>query len=472
EPGIWLAVTSICFDISVLELFWTTTRGFKVVLQPDKNAVEDEASTISAQILKHRVTHFQCTPSLAGMLLLEPKGLEALRSVEKVLLGGEPMPPWLAEKLIGKGHLINVYGPTETTVWSASTEVKSPEGITIGRPIANTQIYILDANLEPVPAGVSGEIYIGGTGVARGYLNRPERTSERFIPNPFTKRQGDRIYRTGDLGRFLPDGRIECLGRADFQVKVRGFRIELGEIENALREHPSIRDAVVSVREYSAEDKRLVAYCVAAAGIPPGASELRRFLKDRLPEYMIPSAFVDLPALPLTPNGKVDRKALPSTDDTATGHAPLRTAHEKVLAGIWREVLKAEDVDGDSNFFALNGSAFDLLRVQALARNRFGLSLPLLSLVQAPSLSAQAQIAAEALELEEARAQWVPLSEGQREVWLASQESDKASCVFNISTVLRLNGPIELEKLTIGIHRIVDRHPALRSTLKVDGTAR
>jgi amino acid adenylation domain-containing protein len=310
EAGVWLAVTSICFDISVLELLWTLSRGFKVVLQPDRHAVENRADAIPAQIFRHGVTHFQCTPSLAAMLMQEPDGLKALRTVKKVLLGGEPLPAWMADKLTDAVELINVYGPTETTVWSTACKVRAGEGITIGRAIANTQIYILDRNLQPSPIGVPGEIYIGGTGVTRGYLNRPELTAERFIENPLMTEGAARMYRTGDLGRWLPDGRIECLGRADFQVKIRGFRIEPGEIEALLREHPEVREAVVTAREYGAGDTRLVAYCVPKNGAV-ALAELRDFVRGRMPDYMVPSAFVSLKALPLTPNGKVDRKALP-----------------------------------------------------------------------------------------------------------------------------------------------------------------
>jgi amino acid adenylation domain-containing protein len=335
-PGVWLAVTSICFDISVLELFWTLSRGFKVVLGTTETK---KGNSIPTEIVRHAVTHFQCTPSLATMLIEEPGGLEALRGVLTVLLGGEPLPVSLAKKLGGAGVLINVYGPTETTVWSTASRVDPNEVITVGRPIANTQIYILDAELQPVPIGVPGEIYIGGAGVTRGYLNRAQLTRERFLPNPF--RAGERIYRTGDLGQFLPDGRIECLGRVDFQVKVRGFRIEPGEIENALREHPGVGNAVVIAREYPGGDKRLVAYYSARDGAAADSVALRRFLEERVPDYMVPSAFVALPSLPLTPNGKIDRQALPPPPELT----PLTPAERAQIIEEWNATKLSYPLD-------------------------------------------------------------------------------------------------------------------------------
>ena len=312
EPGTWLAVTSISFDISVLELFWTLSRGFKVVIQAEE-MLASKGYLIADQIARHDVTHFQCTPSLMGMLLDDPKTAEALKSVKKFFFGGEALPAALVQRMQGYGEIFNMYGPTETTVWSTVHPVTREGGICIGRPIANTEIYILDQHGQPSPINVPGELYIGGAGVVRGYLNRPELTAERFVANPFAAREDarptERMYRTGDLARWLADGRIEFLGRMDHQVKLRGFRIELGEIEAALREHPAIKDCVVTVWEAAENDKRLVGYIVSAN--PPKPPELRKFLKQKLPEYMVPSMYVTLDALPLTPNGKIDRKALP-----------------------------------------------------------------------------------------------------------------------------------------------------------------
>ena len=318
EPGTWLAVTSISFDISVLELFWTLSRGFKVVIQAEE-MLASKGYLITDQVARHSITHFQCTPSLMSMLLDEPKTAEGLKSVRKFFFGGEALPAALVQRMQGYGEIFNMYGPTETTVWSTVHPVTREGGTCIGRPIANTQIYILDKHGQPCPINVPGELYIGGAGVVRGYLNRPELTAERFVVNPLGE---GRMYRTGDLARWLADGRIEFLGRMDHQVKLRGFRIELGEIEAALREYPAIKDCVVKVWEAAENDKRLVGYIVSAD--PPKPPELRRFLKQKLPEYMVPSMFVTLDALPLTPNGKIDRKALPKP-----GAAPkMTTARE------------------------------------------------------------------------------------------------------------------------------------------------
>ncbi|HTD86039.1 MAG TPA: amino acid adenylation domain-containing protein [Candidatus Binatia bacterium] len=325
EPGTWLAVTSISFDISVLELFWTLSRGFKVVIQAEE-MLASKGHLIADQISRHGVTHFQCTPSLMGMLLDDPKTAEALKGVKKFFFGGEALAAALVQRMQGYGEMFNMYGPTETTVWSTVHPVTREGGsICIGRPIANTEIYILDQHGQPCPINVPGELYIGGASVVRGYLNRPELTAERFVANPFVQNKergtrnaertdGERMYRTGDLARWLADGRIEFLGRMDYQVKLRGFRIELGEIEAALREHPAIKDCVVAVWEAAENDKRLVGYMVSAN--PPKPVELRKFLKQKLPEYMVPSMFVTLDTLPLTPNGKIDRKALPKPGAT------------------------------------------------------------------------------------------------------------------------------------------------------------
>ncbi|HZI10955.1 MAG TPA: amino acid adenylation domain-containing protein, partial [Myxococcus sp.] len=311
EPGVWLAVTSISFDISVLELLWTLTRGFKVVVRGESW----DAPLLAARLREHHVTHLQCTPSYARALLQSPEASAALAGLRYMLVGGEALPAPLAEQLRHRvsGAVLNMYGPTETTVWSSTHRVREAEAATvsIGTPIANTRIYILDAHLRPVPVGVTGELYIAGDGVVRGYLGRPELTAERFVPEPFAGLPGARMYRTGDLARWCADGTLEFLGRADHQVKVRGFRVELGEIESVLARHPALREVAVAVWPDPSGDARLVAHVVTRPGQQLDAGALRAFLKERLPEYMVPSAFMALEALPLTPNGKVDRKALP-----------------------------------------------------------------------------------------------------------------------------------------------------------------
>jgi amino acid adenylation domain-containing protein len=407
-PGTWLAVTSICFDIHVLELLWTLARGFKVVIQSDDAGMRApapnsarsvnpnamiEGYTIPEQIVRHGVTHFQCTPSLMGMLLQEPGARSALAKLDTVLLGGEALTPALVGQLSGPRRIVNVYGPTETTVWSTSDVVDPGSPITVGRPLANTTIYILDRFGEPTPVGVPGELFIGGAGVVRGYHNRPELTAERFVVNPFSEKNGGRMYRTGDLAKYRAGGKIDFLGRMDYQVKLRGFRIELGEIETALRQLPGLRDAVVVVRELSATDKRLAAYLVADGAMD--VAQVRSALKERLPDYMVPSLYTFLPALPLTPNGKVDRKALPEPEGLRTeAVAPLiapRSEMERKLADLWREVLGVETIGIDDSFFDLGGRSISLLQAQARIAATWGREMPIAELLQRPTIAGVAR---------------------------------------------------------------------------------
>jgi len=378
KPGVWLAVTSLSFDISVLELLWTLTRGFTVIVQAEE---DDKARAFAAAVSAYGVTHFQCTPSMAGLLVADAAARAALGGLEVMILGGEALPPALARDLLGAlgGDLFNGYGPTETTIYSTTFQVDretlsrgASQPIPIGRPLANTTLYILDAHREPVPIGVPGELYIGGAGVARGYLRHPELTAERFVESPFG---AGRLYRTGDLCRYLGDGRVEFLGRLDHQVKIRGHRVELGEVELVLREVSGARDAVVVARPGESGqpgDQRLVAYL---AGAVPAAADLRRMLRERLPEPMVPSAFVTLERLPLTPNGKVDRKALPAPQGVAVrggggagagsvegladggvdSFVAPRTPTEQAIAEIWQQVLGVPRVSIYDNFFDLGG---------------------------------------------------------------------------------------------------------------------
>jgi acyl-coenzyme A synthetase/AMP-(fatty) acid ligase len=279
-----------------------------------------------------------------------------------------------------------MYGPTETTVWSTCWEVRDPaEGIFIGSPIGNTQVYVLDQNLEPLPPGVIGELYIGGDGVTLGYLDRPELTAERFVPDPFHGDGGRRLYRTGDLARFRRDGRLECLGRVDNQVKLRGYRIELGEIESALTEVEGVQQAAAVVSEPQPGDQRLVAYLVLDPMVAPTPAALRRHLRVSLPDYMIPSQYVELSQLPLTPNGKIDRKALPDSGGVASSVStelePPDTATEKLLAGIWKELLGVDTVGIHDNFFDLGGHSLLALRVAQRIKDETGRDFALRLLV-------------------------------------------------------------------------------------------
>ena len=286
----------------------------------------------------------------------------------------------------------NLYGPTETTIWSTVYPVSHEEGpVPIGRPIANTRIYLLDAARQPVPVGVAGEIYIGGAGVARGYLNRPALTAEKFVADPFCGEPGARLYRTGDVGRYRPDGNIEYVGRVDEQIKLRGYRIEPGEIEAALARHPDVAACAVAARQEESGDQSLVGYVVARDGADPSVTALREFLKKSLPDYMVPSAFVRLPAIPLTPNGKIDRRALPAPDPQAAmraaGSPAPRNPVEEVLAGIWCHVLGLERVGVHDNFFELGGHSLLATSILARLHAAFPVRLPLRTLFEKPTIA-------------------------------------------------------------------------------------
>jgi amino acid adenylation domain-containing protein/non-ribosomal peptide synthase protein (TIGR01720 family) len=402
-PGVWLAVTSISFDIHVLELLWTLCRGYQVVLHDEHAAARKGSALPLPELLRrHAVTHLQCTPSFARSLVLAPETAAGLGSLKHLLVGGEALPGTLARNLrsaLPSAALTNMYGPTETTVWSTTSTVTSddvPATISIGRPIANTRLYVLDEHAQPVPVGVPGELFIGGEGVTHGYLGRPELTAERFVHDPFSPAPGARMYRTGDRVRWRADGTLDFLGRIDFQVKVRGFRIELGEVESALRACPGVADTVVVVREDVPGDKRLVAYLVATAPrSEPDMAALRAFLKDRLPEYMVPSVFVVLDALPLTPNGKVNRRALPVPTQSGSGvaHVAPRDSLELALARLFEEVLGVGTVGIHDDFFTLGGHSLLAVRLMGLIRERTGRTLPLAALFQASTVERLAALA-------------------------------------------------------------------------------
>ncbi len=392
DPGIWLAVTSISFDISVLELFWTLARGFQVVLHGNEGT-----QTIPAEIRNLGVTHMQCTPSLAQMIAVHPDGLAALGGLKKLLLGGEALPLSLARRLrqVFQGELYNMYGPTETTIWSTTSLIdKDPNSISIGKPILNTQIYVLDSMLQPVAPGETGDLFIGGEGVVRGYWQRPELTAERFLDDPFLP--GNRIYRTGDIARFLHGGNLEFLGRADFQVKLRGFRIEIGEIETVLESQENVAQAVVAACEFKSrgktEDKRLVAYVVPKAGADLEIADLRTALAAVLPEYMVPSNFVVLDALPLTANGKIDRHALPmpAAEEPELVTELPRTELEQKIAHAWKEALGVEQVGLHRNFFDLGAHSLMVAEVHMQLQHTLGREISLVDLFQFPTVSALA----------------------------------------------------------------------------------
>jgi natural product biosynthesis luciferase-like monooxygenase protein len=354
----------------------------------------DTGTTIPSLIRRHGVTHMQCTPSMARMLMLDPVAKETLGGLHKLMIGGEAFSPLLAKDLKDtvRGDILNMYGPTETTVWSSTHVVDGMEDtVSIGRPIANTTLYVLDKHLQPVPVGIPGELFIAGKGVARGYLNRPELTSERFVKDPFSHIPGARMYRTGDLACYRPDGNLEFLGRIDNQVKIRGHRIELGEIEAVLSRHPHLREVVVAAKEDVLGGTRLVGYVVPLKTQKPSVESLRGFLLERLPEYMVPSVYVNLETLPLTPNKKLDRAALPEPDQARPilegSFVAARTYVEQQLARIWTEVLNVKAIGVNDHFFNLGGHSLSAVQVAFRVRQVFGIDFPLRMLFQAPTLA-------------------------------------------------------------------------------------
>jgi amino acid adenylation domain-containing protein len=410
DPGsTWLAVTSLSFDISVLEIFWTLARGFRVVIYEGEESnlhqtskglkgSEHDALSIPELMRLHNVTHFQSTPSMASMLMLDEETKGAFGRLKKLLIGGEAFPATLASQLqkVVNGDIVNMYGPTETTVWSTTYKLRNgQQNIPIGRPIANTKIYILDENMQPVPVRVPGELMIGGAGVVRGYLKRPDLTAERFIRNPFSDNPESRLYRTGDLARYLPDGNIEFMGRIDHQVKIRGYRIELGEIETVLNDHPAVYESVVIVREDVPGQKRLVAYVIPREGESLRPSELRNYAREKLPDYMVPAYVVTLKAFPKTPNKKIDRKSLSPPQkgwlEQGASFEPPHTDIEEALAGIWAEALGIQQVGRNENFFDLGGDSLSACQIILSIKQTCNVDLPLLIMFHAPTVAALAE---------------------------------------------------------------------------------
>jgi amino acid adenylation domain-containing protein len=480
ERDALLAVTTLCFDIAALEIFLPLIVGGRVELV-DRDLAADGAR-LAARLDDPGTTLLQATPA-TWRLLLEAgwTGKPALT----MLCGGEALPRVLADRLIDKGAALwNLYGPTETTVWSTAWRVEAGEApISIGSPLANTRPYVLDRRLRAVPAGIVGELYIGGAGLARGYRHRPGLTAERFVPDPFGDPPGGRLYRTGDLARWRLDGRLECLGRLDHQVKVRGFRVELGEIEAALARHPSVREAVVAARPDPSGEMSLAAYIARRDGSTPStAAELRPWLLSTIPEYMVPSAFVFLDALPLTPNGKIDRQALPdpggARPPAGADFVPPRGPIEQALAEIWSELLGGEPVGAHDNFFERGGHS--LLAVQLLSRLRhtFEVEAPLPEFLAGPTVSRLARIVERALEdgtdpsvpplASVAREAPLPASYAQQRLWFLDQLGPGRAS-YHIPAAVQLVGRLDIPALERALHEVVRRHEVLRTTLVADG---
>ena len=477
-----LASTSLCFDLSVFELFVTLSGGGKIILA--ENALHLATLPAAAE-----VTLINTVPS-AMAELLRMGGVPG--SVRTINLAGEALPRALVQQIYEQtsvGQVHNLYGPSEDTTYStyAFISEKENEPVVIGRPIANTQAYICDGQLRPVPIGVTGQLLLAGAGLARGYLGRAALTAERFIPNPFATSAGERLYQTGDQARYLADGRIEFLGRNDHQVKVRGYRVEPGEIEAALAGHERVRCCCV-VAQGEGSERRLVAYIVAQeeAGVGRGpvtglreelVQELRGHLRGRLPEYMVPSHFVGLESLPLTPNGKVDRQALPAVEwrGAEQGQRP-RTTVEEVLTGIWSEVLQVERVGVEEDFFELGGHSLLATRVMVRVREALGVEVTLASLFEHRTVAALARHLESILlagrqfpPLRPApREKHLPLSFAQERLWLLDQ-LEPASNTYNIPIFMRLQGSLNVAALERALGEIVRRHEVLRTTFKLAG---
>ncbi|UZG49710.1 non-ribosomal peptide synthetase/type I polyketide synthase [Caldimonas thermodepolymerans] len=490
EPGLrpddrLLAVTTLSFDIAVLELLLPLVTGARTILAQREDAMDGQA--LAALIAQHGITIMQATPTTWHLLLDEgwkaPAGFRAL-------CGGEALPPALARRLLDAGvTLWNMYGPTETTVWSTVMPITSADDITIGRPIANTTVWILDEQGRCCPIGEPGEICIGGAGVAGGYWNRPDLTAERFFPDPFAKEPGARLYRTGDLGRWREDGRLDHMGRLDHQVKVRGYRIELGEIEAQLDSAPGVSRSVVVTREDQPGDVRLVAYAVPAAGTALEPAALRAHLKKHLPDYMVPTQFVAMAQLPLLPNGKIDRKALPvppAAASTATPQVPVPApapapapaataapdAAVQEIARLMGEVLGTAPLQPDDHFFELGGHSLLAARLAARLSQQHGRRIGLKVLFDAPtpralaaalapqSAAAPAAPVARIPAREDQRS--APLSLMQQRIWFLEQLTP-GTAVHNLPSAHRLKGPMNVEALERALQMLVDRQSALRT---------
>ncbi|HTQ80190.1 MAG TPA: amino acid adenylation domain-containing protein, partial [Thermoanaerobaculia bacterium] len=478
--------TPASFDVSVWEFFLPLLAGARLALA--RPGGHQDPLYLARFLEQERVTTAHFVPSMLQVFLEsgEASGL----GLRRVLCSGEALPQELVNRYLEQiglpigAPIYNLYGPTEAAVevtWWPGEAAGDRPGVPIGRPIANLSIHLLSRSGQPVPIGVAGELLIGGAGLARGYWRRPELTAERFVPEPGTEVPGSRLYRTGDLARYRGDGAIEFLGRLDHQVKIRGLRIELEEIEGALARHPAVGQAVVVVHRVVAGDSRLVAYIVPAPTTAPTNEELWALLKDRLPEYMLPSTFVFLPVMPLTPSGKVDRRSLPAPEwGGETSVEPPKTPLEELVAQVWSEILGIEQVGAGQNFFALGGHSLLATRVVSRLREFLGVELPVRSLFEAPTVRELSHW------VEQERHQGgalsagpipalprdfdPPLSFAQERLWFLDQLQPGDSS-YNMPMTLALNGSVAVPALAAALNAVVLRHEALRTTFRMSGRA-
>ena len=514
-PPVGTSITPSSFDVSVWEFFSNLCFGGTLhVLHREQFASSEDFSNY---LVTNRITCTYIPPALLSDLVARLENQDAPITLERILVGVEPIQQGILQRLRDISRdmsIINGYGPTETTICATLfdfQEATNPERRTpIGTAVANYRIFLTDANLQPVPIGVPGELYIGGAGVARGYLNRPELTAEKFIPDPFSDDPKARLYRTGDLCRQLPDGNVEFLGRIDTQVKIRGFRIECGEVENALLSHPDVREAVVDARGEGAE-KQLVAWVVGTddtvratdvgatgrspvqGGRSPVRDELRTYLRGMLPDWMVPSVFVFLDALPLTPSGKIDRRALPApeaSDSLGTEYVAPISPTEELLAGLWAAVLKRESIGRFDNFFDLGGHSLLATQLTSRVRDSFQVELPLQAVFEHPELSTLAEAISSSRQsmpgpgARDDNKQTLPpikrqpadvpreLSFAQQRLWFLDRYEGGSSSTYNIPTAMRFEGALDVDALQSSLHWMVERHESLRMTFpERDGEA-
>jgi amino acid adenylation domain-containing protein len=484
--GSFATVSTFSADLGNTMIFPSLCFGGTLHVISQERA--SDASALADYFDRHPIDCLKIVPSHLTALLGGANPARVLPR-RRLVLGGEAARRALVEKveaLAPECAVVNHYGPTETTVGVLTYHAATGEGasscatLPIGRPIANTRVYIVDAYMRPVPVNVPGELYIGGDGLARGYINRPGLTVERFIPDPFSREPGARLYRTGDVARWLPEGVVEFLGRADGQVKLHGFRIELGEVEAMLAMHPDVREVAVTVREDEAGDKRLAAYVVARRE-DLAVAELRRYAKQRVPGHMIPSSFVLLEELPLTPNGKIDRWRLPAPEQSvpAESRVAARTPVEVILCGLWSEVLRVESVGVEDNFFELGGHSLMITQLVSRVREVFGVELALRALFEQPNVAGMARnvetllradVGVEAPPVTRvSRRGALPLSYAQQRLWLIDK-LEQGSVFYNSPTAMRLEGELRAEALERALGEITRRHESLRTRfVEVDG---
>ncbi len=484
---VWTLFHSFAFDFSVWEIWGALRHGGRLVVVPLD--IGRSAEAFHKLLRDEGVTVLNQTPSAFRQLIrtdLESGGSPADLALRFVIFGGEALElqslrPWIERHGDASPQIINMYGITETTVHVTYRPISRGDldafagSSPIGRPIPDLRLYLLDRWLKPVPPGVTGEIFVGGAGVARGYLNRPGLTAERFLPDPFARQPGARMYRSGDLARRRPDGEVEYLGRADEQVKIRGFRVELGEIESALAKHPGVAEAVVVPREVSPDETRLTAYLVPAIEPAPGGSELRAWLKMSLPDYMVPSTFLALTTIPLTAHGKVDRRALPEPDDVReVVFVPPRTEAEEAVARAWSEVLGRDRIGALDDFFALGGHSLLATRVVSRLRELRGIELPVRALFEATTVAALAERlergsrAGDGPAIERVdRGRRVPASFAQRALWFLDRLAP-GEPTFHVTAAVTVRGPLDVEALRRAFAEIVRRHESLRTTFALD----